>query len=146
MDFYTSHEALVLHYEQAQTRQVPRQWGWFNLSTHFPWIGMRTADSTEHMSSTFRGIRNPVAVKIGPSVKPDQLKRLVATLNPDNEPGRLTLAAPDGCFEKIEQHLPPLVEAVSRRRCARAVELRSDARKHRGYLVGYQDAPLRNHP
>ena len=111
VDFYTSHEALVLHYEQAQTRQVPRQWGWFNLSTHFPWIGMRTADVDGAHVEYFRGIRNPIAVKVGPSVKPDQLKRLVATLNPDNEPGRLTLLHRMGA-EKIEQHLPALVEAV----------------------------------
>jgi len=111
VDFYTSHEALVLHYEQAQTRQVPRQWGWFNLSTHFPWIGMRTADVDGAHVEYFRGIRNPIAVKIGPSVKPDQLKRLVATLNPDNEPGRLTLLHRMGA-DKIGPHLPALVEAV----------------------------------
>lgn len=111
VDFYTSHEALLLHYEQAQTRQVPRQWGWFNLSTHFPWIGMRTADIDGAHVEYCRGIRNPMGVKIGPSVKPDQLKRLIATLNPDNEPGRLTLIHRMGA-DKIEAHLPALIEAV----------------------------------
>ncbi|HJU39925.1 MAG TPA: 3-deoxy-7-phosphoheptulonate synthase class II [Tahibacter sp.] len=111
VDFYTSHEALVLHYEQAQTRQVPRQWGWFNLSTHFPWIGMRTADVDGAHVEYCRGIRNPIGVKVGPSVKPEQLKRLIAVLNPDNEPGRLTLIHRMGA-DKIEQYLPPLVEAV----------------------------------
>ena len=70
VDFYTSHEALLLHYEQALTRQVPRQWGWFNLSTHFPWIGMRTAALDGAHVEYFRGIRNPIAVKIGPTVTP----------------------------------------------------------------------------
>ena len=59
VDFYTSHEALHLHYEQALTRQVPRQWGWFNLSTHFPWIGMRTAELEGSHVEMFRGIRKP---------------------------------------------------------------------------------------
>lgn len=111
VDFYTSHEALVLHYEQAQTRQVPRQWGWFNLSTHFPWIGMRTADVDGAHIEYCRGIRNPIGVKVGPSVKPEQLKRLLAVLNPDNEPGRLTLIHRMGA-DKIEQYLPALVETV----------------------------------
>src|SRR3546814_4557636 len=86
--FFTSHEALLLPYEEAQTRQVPRQWGWFDLSTHFPWIGMRTASLDGAHVEYFRGIRNPVAVKIGPSVTPDQLLALVDVLNPDDEPGR----------------------------------------------------------
>lgn len=111
VDFYTSHEALVLHYEQALTRQVPRQWGWFNLSTHFPWIGMRTTDVDGAHIEYCRGIRNPVAVKVGPLVRPDALKRLIGALNPDNEPGRLTLIHRMGAA-KIEQHLPALIEAV----------------------------------
>jgi 3-deoxy-7-phosphoheptulonate synthase len=89
VDFYTSHEALVLEYEQALTRQVPRQWGWFDLSTHFPWIGMRTAAADGAHVEFCRGIRNPVAVKIGPGTTPDQLLRLADVLDPDHEPGRL---------------------------------------------------------
>ncbi len=111
VDFYTSHEALVLHYEQAQTRQVPRQWGWFNLSTHFPWIGMRTADMDGAHLEYCRGIRNPIGVKVGPSVKPDQLLRVIDALNPDNEPGRLTLIHRMGA-SKIQEHLPILLETV----------------------------------
>jgi 3-deoxy-7-phosphoheptulonate synthase len=91
VDFYTSHEALLLHYEQGLTRQVPRHWGWFNLSTHFPWIGMRTADLDGAHVEYMRGLRNPVAVKVSGSVKPDALLRLIEVLNPDDEPGRLTL-------------------------------------------------------
>ena len=112
-DFYTSHEALLLPYEEALTRQVPRQWGWFNLSTHFPWIGMRTADLDGAHVEYFRGIRNPVAVKVGPSVTPDQLLRLNDALNPDNEPGRLSFIQRMGAT-KVEEKLPPLVEALKR--------------------------------
>jgi 3-deoxy-7-phosphoheptulonate synthase len=113
VDFYTSHEALLLHYEQALTRQVPRQWGWFNLSTHFPWIGMRTADLEGAHLEYMRGIRNPVAVKVGPSVKPDALLRVVDALNPDDEPGRLGLIHRMGAA-KIDDALPPLLEAIRR--------------------------------
>jgi 3-deoxy-7-phosphoheptulonate synthase len=113
VDFYTSHEALLLIYEQALTRQVPRQWGWFNLSTHFPWIGMRTADLEGAHLEYMRGIRNPVAVKIGPSVKPDALLRVVDALNPDDEPGRLTLIHRMGAA-KVAEALPPLLEAIKR--------------------------------
>jgi 3-deoxy-7-phosphoheptulonate synthase len=113
VDFYTSHEALLLHYEQALTRQVPRQRGWFNLSTHYPWIGMRTAQLDGAHIEYCRGIRNPIAVKVGPGVSAEQLLRLVDTLNPDNEPGRLTLIHRLGA-SKIEQALPPLLEAVRR--------------------------------
>ena len=116
VDFYTSHEALVLHYEQALTRQVPRQWGWFNLSTHFPWIGMRTAAHDGAHVEYFRGIRNPVAVKIGPSVTPDQLLRLADALDPDREPGRLTLIHRMGAA-KIAAALPPLLAAARSAGC-----------------------------
>ncbi len=113
VDFYTSHEALLLPYEEAQTRQVPRQWGWFNLSTHFPWIGMRTAALDGAHVEYFRGIRNPIAVKIGPSVTPDQLLKLIDVLNPDDEPGRLSLIHRMGAAH-IADKLPALLDAVKR--------------------------------
>jgi len=112
VDFYTSHEALVLHYEEALTRRVPRQEGWFNLSTHFPWIGMRTAALDGAHVEYFRGIRNPIAVKIGPSVTPDQLLRLADVLDPQREPGRLTLIHRMGAG-KVETALPPLLAAMN---------------------------------
>ncbi len=111
VEFFTAHEALLLHYEQGLTRQVPRQWGWFNLSTHFPWIGMRTADLDGAHVEYFRGIRNPIAVKVGPSADADKLLRLIDVLNPDNEPGRLTLIHRMG-IKTIESALPPLLNAV----------------------------------
>ncbi len=113
VDFYTSHEALLLPYEEAFTRQVPRQWGWFNLSTHFPWIGMRTAALDGAHAEYFRGLRNPVAVKVGPSVTPDQLMRLIDLLNLDDEPGRLGLIHRMGDAH-IAEKLPPLLDAVKR--------------------------------
>lgn len=113
VEFFTSHEALLLHYEECLTRQVPRQWGWFNLSTHFPWIGMRTADVEGAHVEYLRGVRNPIGVKIGPSVTPDQLLRVVDALNPHDEPGRLSLIHRMG-RGKVEIALPPLLEAVKR--------------------------------
>uniref|UniRef100_UPI0026177721 3-deoxy-7-phosphoheptulonate synthase n=1 Tax=Oleiagrimonas sp. TaxID=2010330 RepID=UPI0026177721 len=111
VEFFTAHEALLLHYEQAQTRRVPRQWGWFNLATHFPWIGMRTAALDGAHVEYFRGIRNPIAIKIGPTMQRDHLLRLIDVLNPDDEPGRLTLVHRMGAG-KIAEHLSPLLEAV----------------------------------
>ncbi|MGN7833575.1 class II 3-deoxy-7-phosphoheptulonate synthase [Pseudoxanthomonas sp. 22568] len=113
IDFYTSHEALLLPYEEALTREVPRQWGWFNLSTHFPWIGMRTAAVDGAHVEYLRGVRNPIAIKVGPSVSPDQLLRLIDVLNPEDEPGRLTFIHRMGATQ-IAEKLPPLLEAVRR--------------------------------
>ncbi|HEU4813832.1 MAG TPA: 3-deoxy-7-phosphoheptulonate synthase class II [Xanthomonadaceae bacterium] len=113
VDFYTSHEALLLPYEEAHTRQVPRQWGWFNLGVHLPWIGMRTAALDGAHVEYFRGIRNPVAVKVGPTMGVDQLLRLVDILNPDDEPGRLTLVHRMGAGE-VATKLPSLLDAIRR--------------------------------
>jgi 3-deoxy-7-phosphoheptulonate synthase len=95
------------------TRQVPRHRGWFNLSTHFPWIGMRTAALDGAHVEYFRGISNPIAVKVGPSVKPEQLLPLIDALNPHDEPGRLTLIHRMG-NAGIATALPPLLDAVKR--------------------------------
>jgi 3-deoxy-7-phosphoheptulonate synthase len=111
VDFYTSHEALHLHYEQALTRVVPRQQGWFNLTTHFPWIGMRTADVDGAHVEYFRGIRNPIGIKIGPSAETGQLRRLLEILNPESEPGRIVLIHRMGAAD-IEAKLPPLIKTV----------------------------------
>ena len=82
VDFYTSHEGLNLHYESAQTRQVPWRPGWYDLTTHLPWIGERTRALDGAHVEFFRGIRNPVGVKLGPSVSPDDAVRLAEQLNP----------------------------------------------------------------
>ena len=111
VDFYTSHEALHLHYEQALTRVVPRQQGWFNLTTHFPWIGMRTADIDGAHVEYFRGIRNPIGIKVGPTAEAGQLQRLLEILNPESEAGRIVLIHRMGAAD-IETKLPPLIRAV----------------------------------
>ena len=111
VDFFTSHEALHLHYEQSLTRQVPRQWGWFNLSTHFPWIGMRTADLDGAHVEYFRGIRNPLGIKVGPGMTQEWLAGLLETLNPSREAGRIVLIHRMG-ESKIEDQLPGLIKAV----------------------------------
>ena len=113
VDFFTSHEALLLPYEEAFTREVPRQWGWFNLATHFPWIGVRTATPGGAHAEYFRGLRNPIGVKVGPDVQPDELLRLVDVLNPGDEPGRLALICRMGAT-RVAERLPPLLEAVRR--------------------------------
>jgi 3-deoxy-7-phosphoheptulonate synthase len=113
VDFYTSHEALLLHYEQALTRQVPRQWGWFNLSTHYPWIGMRTAAIDGAHVEYCRGLRNPIGIKIGPSTSGERLLALLDVLDPANEPGRITLIHRMGA-ERIAAALPPLLDGVRR--------------------------------
>jgi 3-deoxy-7-phosphoheptulonate synthase len=111
VDFYTSHEGLALPYEQAQTRTVPRRPGWYNLSTHFPWIGMRTAQLDGAHVEFHRGIRNPIGIKIGPAMTVEWLTALLATLDPEREPGRITLIHRMGAG-KVETQLPALIEAV----------------------------------
>ena len=113
VDFFTSHEGLHLLYEQAQTRRVPHRQGWYDLTTHFPWIGMRTSDPDGAHVEFFRGVANPVAVKVGPATTPERLRRLIDLLHPDDEPGRLTLVHRFGA-EQIEAALPPLLEAAHR--------------------------------
>lgn len=113
VDFFVSHEGLHLDYEQAQTRQVPRRTGWYDLTTHFPWIGDRTRTLDGAHVEFFRGLANPIGIKIGPACSPDELLALTVILNPQNEPGRLTLIHRFGA-ERIDTCLPPLIEAVRR--------------------------------
>ncbi|MCP5467150.1 MAG: 3-deoxy-7-phosphoheptulonate synthase class II [Sinobacteraceae bacterium] len=110
-DFYTSHEALVLHYEQAQTRFIARQDRWYNLSTHMPWIGMRTAQIDGAHVEYCRGIANPVGVKVGAAMDAEWLQQLVTTLNPQNLPGKLVLIHRFGA-KQIEAALPKMIQAV----------------------------------
>jgi 3-deoxy-7-phosphoheptulonate synthase len=113
VDFYTSHEGLNLHYESAQTRAVPRRPGIYDLTTHFPWIGERTRHIDGAHIEFFRGIANPVGVKIGPSAEPDDVVRLVETLNPNDEPGKIAVITRMGA-KKVEAALPRVVEAIKR--------------------------------
>jgi len=109
VEFFTSHEGLHLHYEQAQTRQVPRRTGWYDLSCHFPWIGARTTELDGGHVEFFRGIQNPIAMKIG--THDVEIERLLDVLHPDNEPGRMTLIHRYG-EERVKDELPKLIEAV----------------------------------
>jgi 3-deoxy-7-phosphoheptulonate synthase len=111
IDFFTSHEALHLSYEQAQTRRVPRREGWYNMSTHFPWIGYRTRDINGAHVEYFKGISNPIGIKVGPKFEPAELVELVKVLNPDNEPGRITLIHRFGA-DDISKCLPPIINAI----------------------------------
>jgi len=111
VNFYSSHEGLHLLYEQAQTRFIERQQRWYNLSTHMPWIGMRTAALDGAHVELFRGIANPMGIKVGPSMSAEWVQGLIATLNPNNEPGRLVLIHRMG-VKDIDQRLPPLIQAV----------------------------------
>lgn len=110
VDFYTSHEALHLHYEQALTRQTT-EGHWVNLSTHLPWIGMRTAKINSAHVEFLRGIQNPIGIKIGPSATADWLKTLLTMMNPEREEGKILLISRMGA-SSIAKQLPPLIEAV----------------------------------
>lgn len=113
VDFFTSHEGLHLLYEQALTRADQRQRGYYNLSTHLPWIGDRTRAIDGAHVEYFRGIRNPIGIKVGNTIAADELIDLVKVLNPDNTPGRLTLIHRFGA-EKIGAKLPALATAIKK--------------------------------
>ncbi|MGH7329456.1 MAG: 3-deoxy-7-phosphoheptulonate synthase, partial [Polyangiaceae bacterium] len=113
VEFFASHEGLLLEYEAAQTQTVPRRTGHYDLSTHFPWIGDRTRHVDGAHVDFFRGIRNPIGVKIGPSASPEEVIDLIDKLNPANERGRLTLITRMGAT-RVETMLPPIIDAVHR--------------------------------
>lgn len=111
--FYTSHEALLLGYEEALTRIDSTSGDWYATSGHMLWIGDRTRQPDHAHIEYCRGIKNPIGLKCGPSLQPDDLLNLIDLLNPENEAGRLTLIARFG-FDKIGDHLPKLIQAVER--------------------------------
>jgi 3-deoxy-7-phosphoheptulonate synthase len=111
VDIYAAHEGLHLSYEQAQTRFLDHRKRWYNLTTHFPWIGMRTAQIDGAHVEYFRGIANPMGIKIGPGMTAEWLQNLIRVLNPNNEAGRLSLIHRFGA-KGIEEGLPPLIRAV----------------------------------
>jgi 3-deoxy-7-phosphoheptulonate synthase len=110
VDFYTSHEALNLWYEASLTRKVPRREGFYNLSTHLPWLGERTRKLGGAHMEYFRGIANPVGVKIGPSTSASELQELMRTLSPQGSAGKLVLIARLGAA-KVRAALPGLIKA-----------------------------------
>ena len=112
-DFYTSHEALLLNYEQAMTRVDSTTGDWYDTSAHMLWIGDRTRNLDGAHVEFARGIKNPIGLKCGPSLPEDELLKLIEVLNPENRAGRLTLIARFGS-DKVADKLPPLIRAVKR--------------------------------
>jgi 3-deoxy-7-phosphoheptulonate synthase len=111
VDIFTSHEALLLPYEEALTRGMKNSPTWFNLGAHFLWIGERTRQLEGAHVEYMRGIANPIGVKLGPDARVDDVRRLIETLDPTREPGRLTLITRHGA-RHVARALPPLVKAV----------------------------------
>jgi 3-deoxy-7-phosphoheptulonate synthase len=112
-DFYISHEALLLPYEQALTRIDSTTGDWYGCSAHFLWIGDRTRQVEGAHVEFLRGLKNPLGMKVGPTQEPDDLLRILDVLNPANEAGRITLISRMGA-EKVGARLPALVRAVER--------------------------------
>jgi 3-deoxy-7-phosphoheptulonate synthase len=117
VSFYTSHEALLLGYEQSLTRIDSTSGDWYATSGHMLWIGDRTRQPDHAHVEFLRGISNPIGVKCGPTLEPDGLLRLIDILNPRNEPGRLTLICRFGA-DKVDKHLPQLIRAVEKEGCS----------------------------
>lgn len=113
VSFFTSHEGLNLHYESAQTRQVPRRPGFWDLTAHMIWIGDRTRQLDGAHVEFFRGVKNPIGVKIGPTTPVEDLAPLIERLNPEDEAGKLVLITRLGA-PRVADSLPPLLEAVKR--------------------------------
>ena len=112
-DLYTSHEALLLGYEQALTRQDSISGDWYNCSAHFLWIGDRTRQIDGSHVEFLSGVKNPIGIKAGPSLTPIELVKLSRKLNPENEYGRLSVITRMGA-ESISEHLPPLIEEAKK--------------------------------
>ena len=109
MDIFSSHEGLLLPYEQALTERVGDRW--YNLGSHFQWIGDRTRQVDHAHVEYFGGIANPLGIKVGPTMTAPELVELLELLNPDDEPGKITLITRFGA-DRIDNELPPLIEAV----------------------------------
>ena len=112
-DFFTSHEALLLPYEEALTRKDSLTGEWYNVAAHMVWIGDRTRQLDGAHVEYMRGIKNPIGIKAGPSMDPDDLVRLAQAVNPDNEAGRLNIIVRMGA-NKVGDHLPQLIRAIER--------------------------------
>jgi 3-deoxy-7-phosphoheptulonate synthase len=113
VEFFTSLEALLLGYEEAMTRVDSTTGDWYDTSAHMVWIGERTRQLDHAHINFCQGIKNPIGMKVGPTLEPDELIRLIDALNPDNAPGRLTLYGRFGA-DKIEGRLPALMAATKR--------------------------------
>lgn len=113
VDLYTSHEALNLYYDSAQTRKVPRKTDWFNLSSHMVWVGNRTRNIDGAHVEYLKGIANPIGIKVGPPFEVDDILKLIDTLNPIHEAGKIVLITRMG-VDEVESMLSPLIKAVKK--------------------------------
>jgi 3-deoxy-7-phosphoheptulonate synthase len=116
IDFFTSHEGLLLGYEEAMTRHVQHLGRYYNLGAHMLWIGDRTREIDGAHVEFFRGIANPIGIKWGPSADPQEMVEIIRALDPNNEPGRITVITRFGA-SRVEACLPPAIEAVKRAGC-----------------------------
>jgi 3-deoxy-7-phosphoheptulonate synthase len=141
VEFFTSHEALLLGFEEAMTRVDSTSGDWYDTSAHQVWIGERTRQPDGAHVEFCRGIRNPIGVKLGPAAEPDDVLRLVEILNPDDEPGRLTLYGRFGA-DLVAERLPRLIRAVAEQ--GRAVVWASDPMHGNTMRLanGYRTRPL----
>ena len=144
VEFYSSHEGLLLEYERALTRIDSRTGLAYDTSAHLVWIGERTRDVDGAHVEFFSRVRNPIGVKLGPTASPDDAIALVERLNPEREPGRLTFITRMGAG-RVREVLPPLVEAVARHGSPGRVDLRPDAREHVRDPERPQDPPSGGH-
>ncbi len=140
-DFFTSHEALLLGYEQALTRVDSTSGLWYDTSAHFLWIGDRTRQLDGAHVEFLRGVANPLGFKAGPSLEPDEALRLMDRLNPENEPGRLTIISRMGA-DSIGELLAALAAQNHCRGSSGGLVLRSHARQHHQILNWVQDPTL----
>lgn len=140
---YTSHEALLLHYEEALTRRDSLSGQWYDCSAHMLWIGDRTRKLDEAHVEFLSGVKNPIGLKAGPTMEPDDLLRLIDKLNPENEAGRLNLIVRMGA-EKLAQNLPVLIRAVEKE--GKKVVWSSDPMHGNTYqtATGYKTRPFQN--
>lgn len=111
VDLYTSHEALNLYYDAAQTRRVPRKTGWFNLSGHMVWLGNRTKQLDGAHIEYLRGIRNPIGIKAGPPFDLEETLEVIEKLNPNHEAGKIVIITRMG-VDDVEKHLPAFIRAI----------------------------------
>ena len=142
VEFYTSHEGLLMDYERPMTRIDSRNGTPVNTSAHFLWIGERTRDLDGAHIDYFSRIRNPIGVKLGPTTSADDMERLIDKLDPDREPGRLTFITRMGAG-KVRDALPPLLEAIKGMDAVAALGDRPDARQRAHDPDRLQDATLR---
>ena len=144
-DFFTSHEALLLQYEEALTRVDSTSGDWYDCSAHLLWIGDRTRQPDGAHVEFLRGVRNPLGFKCGPSLSVDDMLQLIDTLNPANEPGRIVMIARMGADNVADEAAAPDARGEARRQVGGLV-VRSHARQHRDRRQRQEDPPLRRDP